>query len=208
TGFGVNISGARALSGRTEKTETLGVGLNYSGSALEGETSTNYTVGWVYYGYPGQPRSSGDVATDMQELFASLSWPDICPFGVVPSYTILTMWPSEGNSSGRKNTGWAHVLGVDYDVAIPALAGDLPEQTLRLSASIVYNDGVAPGVVVGSASGTIEHDWSHAVIGASTEFKLADNLAFTPGAYYQLSMEDSVNSGDEAWLSLNMSYKF
>jgi len=73
---------------------------------------------------------------------------------------------------------------------------------------MVYNDGVAPGVVINQASGTIDHDWSHAVFGVSTDFDLGNNLSFTPAVYYQSSWEDSVNTEDEAWVSLSMKYAF
>ena len=213
TGFGVKLLSRRAVSAPHENAENLNVTLYYGDSVYEGETYiTNYTVGWVYYGFPDEPRGGSTAAAaqaaDMQEFFAALSWPEICPAGFVPSYTILTMWPSEGNSQARKNTGWAHVLGVGYDLNVPSLVPDVPEQTLHLSAAMVYNDGVAPGVVIGAASGTIDHDWSHAVFGVSTSFDLGDNLTLTPAAYYQSSMDDSVNTEDEAWLSLSMNYAF
>ena len=183
----------------------------YNNSLFDGEIySTNYSVGWVYYGFPDEPRSGSATgqAADMQELFASFAWQDLCPLGLVPSYTVLTMWPSEGNSAGRKNSGWAHIFGLAYDLAVPALIEGSSEQILHLSAAAVYNDGVAPGVVVGAASGTIDHDWSHAVFGISTDFAIGDNFTFTPGVYHQSSWEDTVNTEDETWISLSAKYTF
>ena len=54
----------------------------------------------------------------MQEFFASFAWPEICPMGIVPHYTVLTMFPSEGKSAARKNAGWSHVFGLTYDLAV------------------------------------------------------------------------------------------
>jgi long-subunit fatty acid transport protein len=54
----------------------------------------------------------------------------------------------------------------------------------------------------------VDHDWSHAVFGASTGFTVTDKLTFTPGIYYQISMDDSVNPEDEYWFSLSMTYTF
>ena len=213
SGFGIGIVNRRALTGEFVNSENLNVSLYYGSSMLEGESTTNYTVGWVYYGYPDEPRSgsplgAGGQAADMQELFAAFSWPNICPMGIVPSYTVLTMWPSEGDSAAHQNAGWAHVLGLGYDLSLATLSPELPAQMLNLSAVLVYNDGVAPGVVTNAASGSIEHDWSHAVLGVSTNFQLDQNMTVTPGFYHQLSMEDSVNSGDETWFTVNMNYKF
>jgi len=213
TGVGVDVMLTRAFS-EFENAERISVGLHYSNTFFEAETyATDYKVGWVYYGFPDESRSGSKThpnaqAADMQEFFASLTWPNICPAGVVPSYTVLTMWPSEGDSAARKNAGWAHIIGLGYDLVVPGLLPDSPEQTLHFSLAMVYNDGVAPGVVIGPASGTVDHDWSHAVLGLSTDFEVGDNLTFTPAVYYQSSWEDSVNTEDEAWVSLNMRYAF
>jgi len=213
TGLGLKVHWSRAVHGGFENAERISLALFYGNTLYEGETyTTDYTTGWVYYGFPDEPRSgspSGQAA-DMQEFFASFSWPSICPAGIVPSYTILTMWPSEGNSQTRKNTGWAHIIGLGYDLTVPGLLPETPEQVLHLSAAMVYNDGVAPGVVtVGQGTGgTIDHDWSHAVFGLSTDFDLGNNLTFTPAVYYQSSWDDSVNTQDETWVTLNMKYAF
>lgn len=211
TGFGTSVLWRRAISAPFENAENLNVSVYYGGSLFEDEDFiTNYKTGWVYYGFPDEPRSGTATgqAADMQEVFATFSWPNICPAGIVPSYTVLSMWPSEGKSANRSNSGWAHIFGLGYDLLLSALIPDAPDQTLHLSAAAVYNDGTAPGVVIGSASGTIDHDWSHAVFGVSTSIDVGNNLTFTPGFYYQSSWEDTVNTSDEYWTSLSLSYKF
>ncbi|MHC4148018.1 MAG: hypothetical protein ACYSR5_00895 [Planctomycetota bacterium] len=216
TGLGLKVGWSRAVHGGFENAERISLALFYGNTAFEGEAyATNYTTGWVYYGFPDEPRSGnspvtthGAQAADMQEWFASFSWPGICPAGIVPSYTILTMWPSEGNSAASGNSGWAHIVGLGYDLTVPGLLPETPEQVLHLSAAMVYNDGVAPGVVIGPASGSVDHDWSHAVFGLSTDFDLGNNLTFTPAVYYQSSWDDSVNTQDETWVTLNMKYAF
>jgi hypothetical protein len=214
TGFGVKVGLTRAIHSGFENAERVDLTLFYGNSIFESEAyATNYTTGWVYYGFPDEPRSGSKThpsaqAADMQELFAALSWPNICPAGVVPSYTVILMWPSEGDSAARENTGWAHVFGLGYDLAVPGLLPETAEQILHFSAAIVYNDGMAPGVVIGPASGTVDHDWSHAVFGVSTDFDLGSNLTFTPAVYYQSSWEDTVNTEDEYWTTLNLSYAF
>lgn len=214
TGFGVDVRWIGAIHGGFENAKRISVGLYYGNKFFEAETyATDYKVGWVYYGFPDEPRAGSTThanaqAADMQEVFASLSWPNICPAGVVPSYTILTMWPSEGKSAANENAGWAHIVGLGYDLILPGLTSETPEQPLHLSAAMVYNDGVAPGVVIGTASGTVDHDWSHAVFGLSTDFDIGNNLSFTPAVYYQSSWEDTVNTQDETWVTLSMKYKF
>ena len=195
TGFGTRVLMSRAVSGGFENAEQIDLTLHYSNTLCEGQAcATNYTVGWMYYGYPDTARANAD----MQEAFASLSWPSICPAGVVPSYTVIRMWPSESSSAVSAVSGWIHVVGLGYDLTVDGFLPETPEQTLHLSAAAVFNDGVLG----------VDHDWSHAVFGVSTDFDLGNNLSLTPGVYYQSSWEDTVNTEDETWVGVSMKYKF
>jgi len=218
TGFGLNVLWSRANTGGFENAEEIDLTLSYSSSCFEYETyATDYTVGWMYYNYPDQPTGGSLTSpsrqaaySDLQEFFASFSWPEICPEGVVPSYTIIRMWTSESGSAlsrglsqqtghvGGGFGGWFHVLGLGYDLPVEDMLPDFPEQILHLSAAMVYNDGVMGA----------DNDWSHAVFGVSTDFDLGNDLTFTPGVYYQSSWEDTVNDSDELWCSLGVKYAF
>lgn len=226
TGFGFKVEGTRANGsggGFPQGVTQLGVlpptpnedlerwqwTLYYGNSLRDGEScATNYTIGWTYWNHP----NLGQETLDMQEMFLSLSWPEMCPGGLVPSYTVVRMWPSSSKSfvNGVLNAadkagvthggsgsagGWLHVVGLDQDCTMPGTS----EQPLHLSATATYNDGVLGA----------DRDWSHAVFGASTNFDLGNNLTFTPGVFYQVTFEDWVNDDkDEAWVSLGVSYKF
>ena len=81
TGFGLNVFMSRANSSGHEAAEELRYTLSYGNSLYEYETyATDYQVGWTYYDFP---HVSSD--NDIQEYFGTLSWPEICPEGVVPS---------------------------------------------------------------------------------------------------------------------------
>jgi len=204
TGFGVTVLSSRANGSGFENLEEMDITLYYYNSLFEGETyATDYTVGWRYYNFPDNRQS----ALDLQEFFASLSWPNICPAGIVPSYTIIRMWSAKSNSPrnqalsarGRGDVeGWIHIVGLGYDWTVEGLLPETPEQILHLSADLVYNDGVLG----------VDHDWSHMLFGVSTGFELADNVTLTPALYYQASMENTVNTQDEFWVGLSMKYKF
>ena len=214
TGFGLNVLLSRANTAAVdahgggysfEDQERIDLTLSYSNSYFEYETyATDYTVGWMYYEYPDRPT---DFA-DMQEFFASFSWPEICPEGVVPSYTIISLWKSE---SGRPSStpsltsndisGRFHIFGLDYDLPVEGILPDVPEQILHLSAAVVYNEGAG---AIG-----VDHDWSHVVLGVSTDFDIGNGLTLTPGVYHQNTFERTVN-GDEdiTWASLSVSCAF
>jgi hypothetical protein len=200
TGFGINATGHIPTSSGYVNAERYDYTLYYGNQVFEDETyATNYRLGWVYYNYPD---NSSSVA-DLQELHAVLSWPKICPAGFVPSYVLVKLWPSEsGSAVGGNASGWAHIFMLDYGLTIPGLLPETPEQVLNFHSELVFNDGVHPG------GGNADHDWSNAVFGASTDFDLGNNLFFTPGLYYQISMDDSVNDDDELWTTLGMKYKF
>ncbi len=203
TGLALNVFSSRANKSGFEDYEELRVGLRYSNSLFKGQRHTTaYTAGWTYYGYPDMPKKGGIApVADVQEAYAVFAWPRIFNIdGLVPNYTVVCLWPAQSDSAASKNGGWVHVLGLGYDLAVPPLLPDTKEQLVHLSADVVYNGGVG--------SPTIEHDWSHAVFGVSTEFKITDNLSFVPGFYYQSSWEDSVNTQDEMWCKLSMQYKF
>jgi hypothetical protein len=205
TGFGLTVFSSRANGGGFENCEELDITLYYYNNLFEGETyAANYRFGWVYYNYPDSPRK----ASDLQEVFTTLSWPNIFAWGIVPSYTVAHAWPSESSSVVSDNGGWAHVFGLGYEMALPGFIPDVPEQILHLSAVIVYNNGIGPGCPPSAGGTSVDHDWSHTVFGVSTDFNLSNNLIFTPAFYYQASMDDSVNTEDETWCGLSMRYKF
>jgi long-subunit fatty acid transport protein len=55
----------------------------------------------------------------------------------------------------------------------------------------------------------VDHDWTNAVFGVSTDFKLDDSTTLTPGVYHQVTMDKTINpDGDETWFTLGLNYSF
>jgi len=198
TGFGINIMTHRANSSGYENGERWDYTVYYGNRLFEGETYvTNYRLGYVYYNYPDSSSHSKN-STDLQEMQLVLSWPEICPAGVVPSYALVSLWPSNSGTLSDY-AGWAHIFMLDYGLNLGTLIPEMPEQVLNLHTEMVYNDGAL----------AVEHDWSNIVFGVSTDFDLGNNFTLTPGLYHQVTMEDSVNDDkDETWVTLSMKYKF
>jgi len=210
TGFGINVVAHRANSDEFENGERWDYSPYYLGSLFQDEIyATNYRFAYVYYNYPDTSAHT-TKSTDLQELQALFSWPNIFPVkGLVPSYVLVKLWPSNSgtivganSASGGTASGWAHIFMLDYGLPIICPVTNM-ERTLNLHSEFIYNDGVGPN------GANVDHDWSDAVFGISTNFDLADNLVFTPGIYHQITMDDSVNNDkDETWVSLSMTYKF
>ena len=207
TGLGVSVMSHRANSSGFENGERWDYTLYYqNGLYMDEDYALMYRLGWVYYNYPQMSQSDADL----QEMHAVLSLPKICPTGLVPSYYLAKLWPnSSGSLVGSKSplggtaSGWWHIFRLDYPLIVGSILPDTPEQVFNLHAEVVYNDGVGP------AGQNVDHDWSNAVFGVSTGIDLSDELVLTPGVYYQVTMDDSVNDDkDETWATLSMTYKF
>ena len=211
TGFGLNITGHRANSDGHELNERWDYTLYYQNRMFEGESyATNYRLGYMYYNYPDRSSHDTSDSIDLQELHAIFSWPSLLPIeGLVPTYCLVKLWPSNSDSlvgdnapGSQTSSGFAHIFMLDYGLPFTCpLTNEV--RTLNLHSEFVYNDGVSP-----NGATDVDHDWSNAVFGVSTTFDLGNNLAFTPGFYYQSSWDDSVNPEDEYWTSLNLTYKF
>jgi hypothetical protein len=209
TGLGLNILYSRANASGYELDQELDVGIYYSNSLNEYETyAMDYKVGFLYYYFPQGPVPSSWVPPgystnpEYYELYATISFPEICPEGIVPSYTAIRMWPNRTKSIVREIAGWLHVFRLDYDLPIDGILPDTPEQILHLSVETVYNDGVNPTFFPSDS------DWSHAVFGVATDFDLGSNLTLRPGVYYQSSWEKDINPSDQLWATVGLSYAF
>jgi len=196
TGFGFKIWYSTATESGHVNLERIEYTVYYGNTVFRDETyATDYKVGWTYFSHPDNPPK----ASDAQEFFGSFSWPNIFPYGVVPSYTVIKMWPAVDHSlaaDAYTDSGWFHIFGLDYDWTVP----QLDDRVLSLSMDLVYNDG--------AGAANVDHDWSHVVFGISTGFTITDNLTFTPAFYFQRSMDDSVNTSNEYWTTLSLAYTF
>jgi hypothetical protein len=219
TGFGFSTEGHRANSGDFETIERWDFTLFYKNALFMDETyAMQYLIGWRYFYFPDAPLDglpttvSGDV--DLQEIHAVMSFPKILPVeGLIPTYVLVKLWPAEsGTFVGSQNiaglstgtaSGFAHIFMLDYGLPIEDLLPDLPEQVIKLHGEVVFNDGVDPRGL------GVDHDWSNAVFGASTDFQLEENVTLTPGIYYQITMDKTINDDqDELWCTLGLKYSF
>lgn len=181
--------------------------LSYGNSLNEGDAyAMDYSVNWLYYDYTDRPNK----AADAQEINLSVAFPSICPTGVVPNYTIIKLWSAEGGEASNGVGGWIHEFGLDYGLAVPGFIENNPEQVLNFSWDITYNDGAGltgrSDTVTGTTGG-VDSDWSHMTWGVSTDIALCGGT-FSPGIYYQVSMEDSINNEDEFWTGVSYSFSF
>jgi hypothetical protein len=144
----------------------------------------------VYYDFIDTNSKNNDA----QEINLSLAWPDLCPGGVVPSYTAVCYYPAEGGGTNRDTAGWVHVVGLGYAMDVEAMANPL-----NLGVAAVYNDD--------AIAANLDHEWTHILWSASTSFDCGAGT-LTPAIYYQTSMEDSVNTSDELWCGISYSIAF
>jgi len=199
SGLSGKIIGVYPLSGGFEKSVELNYAAFYTKAFLEDTRYvTNVTANYFYYGKPKQPGHNGDT----QEVGVCLSWPKSFTLANNPlilSYYVGCLWPSESRSDIAGCEGFIHVLGLAYDLGVPDFWAAGKKQVFRLSGDITYNDGFG-----GTA---VDHDWSHVVVGVSTNLEKG-NLTITPSLNYQISMDESVNNEEEIWCGLNLTCRF
>ncbi len=204
TGFGISAAGHYANGSGYVDATRWDYTLYYQNGLFAGESyATNYRVGWVLYDYTDTPSEWADL----QEGHLVLSWPSILPVpGLCPSYVAAKTWPSAGESSLRSASGWYHIFMLDYGFTVQGILPDIPEHLIRLHGEVVYNDGTHPYQTF------LDHGWSHALLGVSTDLEVGDNLTITPSLYYQMAMERGLeewnNDSDELWASVGLTYKF
>jgi hypothetical protein len=218
TGLGFQVHSSRANSDGFENAEWLRYYLFYDNVLWADQPcQTNYRFGYFYYNLPDNP----DEDFDAQELHMVLAWPKLLPVkGLVPAYVLVKMWPAHSDSligsrsrmmyppgGGDTASGFAHIFMLDYGLEATCPITNQP-RVFNLHSEVVFNDGVGP------QGQNIDQDWSNAVFGISTDFEVAQNVVFTPGVYYQITMDKScVMPGgdwdkDELWTTLSMKFKF
>lgn len=217
TGFHFEVIAHRANSSGYENAERWDYSPYYLGAfAIDQPWQTMYKVGWRYFNYPdNSSHTRGSV--DLQEVYAGFVFPKLFGVeGLVPGYVIVKGWPSNSgtvcgaaNPRGGTYSGWAHVFMLDYALPVTCPIRESTEQVLNFHIETVFNDGVDPR----PAGGYTDSDWTHVMMGVSTDFDLGHNLTFTPAVYHQITMEDSPTRGvspdhNITWASLTLTYKF
>jgi hypothetical protein len=232
TGFGISTTAHRANSSGYEMAERWDYTLYYKGAAeMEQTWETRYQVGYTYFNYPDMSSHTSFTSPDkpgsfdLQEFFAGVAFPRLLGVpGLVPGYAIVKGWPSNSdtlvgaaNPNGGTYAGFAHIFMLDYALPVTGLTPEVPEQILNFHIETVYNDGVDPR----PGGGYTSSDWTHVLMGVSTDFDLGNNVIFTPGLYHQVTMEDDGSIGEGGyygkgvspdhsitWASLTVKYKF
>lgn len=196
SGLSGKIIDVYPLSSGFEKSVERNYAAFYTKSFFEDtQYATKITANYFYYGK--QKRSS---KVDTQEVGACFCWPNLfesSEISIIPSYYFGCIWASESHSEISGCEGFIHVFSLAHDFVLPDFWAKGQKQVFGFSGDITYNDGFAGA----------DHDWSHAVIGVSTNLEMG-NLTMTPSVNYQISMDDSVNDEDELWCGLNVTYRF
>jgi hypothetical protein len=187
--------------------------LYYAGAIAPEETyAAMYKVGYRYFNYPKMSATNSDRCLDLQEIYAGVAFPKLLGIkGLVPGYAYIQAWPSKHDSPVTGYQGCAHVLMLDYALPLENITTEIPKQDLNFHVETVYNNHVDPRPNFGH--GYTSTDWTHVMMGVSTDFDLGNNLIFTPGLWHQITMEDDPVKGvspkhDITWAELTIKYKF
>ena len=206
TGFGLTAAMHRANSSGMELNERWAFNPYYQGTFMsDTPTAVDYRLGYAYYNYPDNQTH----LMDLQEIHAIVSLPNATGVDkLVPSYSLIKLWPNSTDSWMSKASGFAHILMLDYEFVLPSLMITSPEQVIRLHSELVFNDGIDLRPDPTNARGGVDHDWSHMVFGVATDFALPANITITPSLNYQATIESTVHHQDEIWATVGAMWRF
>jgi len=217
TGFHIEVMAHRANSSGYENGERWDYSPYYLGAfGIDQPWETRYKVGYRYFNYPDNS-SHTRSSVDLQEVYVGFAFPKLFGVeGLVPGYVFVKGWPSNSgtivgaaNPNGGTYSGFAHVFMLDYALPVTGLFSETSKQVFNFHVETVYNDGIDPR----PAGGYTDSDWTHVMMGISTDFDLGNNFTFTPGVYHQITMEDSPTRGispdhNITWVGLTAKYTF
>jgi hypothetical protein len=203
TGLGMKVTHRSATASGYVDKQRFDYRPYYMNELFEGEPfATKYDVSAGYEHYPGLARHRSYTTWEWRFAFA---WPNIMPEGFVPRYIAHYEYAAGSNYTKHNGadipSGWVHrfILGYDLETSQLPEPISLSPEPIHLSSAVAYTDGL----------GGAAHDWSYATFGISTKFNITDNLAFVPGIYHQVSMDDSVNTRkDLTYCSIHVKSKY
>jgi len=192
TGFGLKVTHRNATASGYVDQQRFDYRLYYKNQIFEGKSYvTNYNISCGYEHYPGLSRYTANTT---YEWINSFSWPKLLSCGLVPGYIFHYEYPAFSDKANRNNAGAVHRFLLGYDMAVPEL-----QTPLHLTTELAYYDGLGNKV----------SDWAYFTAGISTKFNITDNLAFVPGLYHQVTLDDSISQRkDITYTILSMKYKF
>ena len=200
-GFSIGVWGSQAMESGYESLDELDYYFGYARTVREEKRfSLDLWATYTYFDfYKSDSKAGDDGVADVQEISFGVSLPSAIKLGesfLVPSYSAYYEFAGK-DAHGDIDNGWMHVLGLAYDLPLGAKEKGDDRYALSFMWDLTYNDGV-----FGSDSG-----WSHTTIGTSTTFTWK-HFYLTPALYYQWSFEDTVNSEDEAYLTISTGVVF
>ncbi len=191
SGFGVKVTHRSATSSGYVDKQRFDYRPYYKGKAFQGERyQIDYDISAGYEHYYGLAK---EKANTTWEWIYGFGFPNLLPKGFKPKYIAHYESPAMGGEKYNYVAGWVHRFLLGYDLAVPQLPAPL-----MLSSEVAYSGGL----------GGANNDWSYATLGASTSFKLGEQVTLTPGVYYQISMEDTVCDRNVLYSTVSLKYKF
>lgn len=192
TGFGLRVTHRNATSSGYVDKQRFDYRPYFKGSLFnDTRYLTQYDISVGYESYTGL---SPHKANTTYEWINSFFWPNLLPYGLVPGYIFHYEYPAFSGDANRQNAGAVHRFLLGYDMNVPEL-----KNPLKLTTEVAYYDGLANRV----------SDWAYFTAGLSTKYNITKNLAFVPGLYHQVTMDDSISPHkDITYTMLSMKYKF
>lgn len=175
TGLGFRLTHRSSTGGPYALYQRFDYRPYYKGSLFEDDSyKTNFDLSVGYEHYYRKPMDEGPTTW---EWIGAFSWPQLIGGGLVPKYIAHYEHPASDSSLGNSITGWVHRFILDYNIPVESLTNPV-----KFSSEIAYYDGLLGRPSV----------WAYSTFGLSTKLNVNENLAFVPGIYYQITMDDEI----------------
>lgn len=172
----------------TDQLDEFDYTVYYTKSCLDGCLATE--VGMTYY----------DLFRQSSEALDFWEWYGKFTLSKMPLQPHAYFYYALPKNTSNGAEGWMTCLGGSHTCELGAFPcfGSPDPMSLTFTGDLWYNGGAYYyGVDTG---------FTHAVFGSALTIPLCNNISFTPGVYYQLSMEDTINEDDEWWTQLSLAY--
>jgi len=193
SGWGIRVTHRNAIpEGGYVDAERFDFRPYFRGSIFD-DTSlfTVFDLSVEYEYYPGLSRYKANTT---YEWINSFTWPNLLPWGFVPTYILHYEYPAFSNKANRKNDGGVNRFILGHDINVPDL-----QNPLKATWEIAHYDGLANR---GS-------EWAYYTFGLAGRVDVNKNLAFVPGIYHQTTMDKSISKHkDITYAMFSMKYKF
>jgi hypothetical protein len=191
------VWGIQSFASENRDLDELDYYVGYTSTALEDSIfETELDLSYLYYDFPRLNRES-----DSHELSANLKFPSIIPTENKLIAPVFGLYHNFSAETSDLSTTWLR-LGMELSPPCPTytVGEGVTEGTVQILVESLY---ILDDELIETSRG-----FSHILTGVSIDLLSWAGLTLSPSVNYQISLKDSINTEDEFWAALKLSFTF